>query len=91
MEKARDVEHNYKCSCIIYTDPIAVRSNAFGTGMANVSVPILLNNVNCEGHEENIITECGHNGVNDFGECRHVQDAGVICQGMHLECIYLLL
>ena len=54
-------------------------------------MPILLRDVRCEGHEENIVTECGHNGVNNYGTCDHLQDAGVVCQGTVLckPCIHL--
>ena len=84
-KETADAKHIVYCGCIIYTDPIGVLSHEFGTGAANTSVPILLRDVRCEGHEENIVTECGHNGVNNYGTCNHLRDAGVVCQGMNLD------
>ena len=84
-KETADAKHIVYCGCIIYTDPIAVMSLEFGTGAVNTSVPILLRVVKCEGHEENIITECGHSGVNDYDTCKHFEDAGVVCQGMNLD------
>jgi len=52
---------------------INVSSNVFvqGTGA------IFLDNVNCRGNETNL-DGCPHNGVG-IHNCRHSEDAGVIC------------
>ena len=46
---------------------------------ASVSVPIWLDEVNCDGHEAKLI-ECDHNGIESH-DCSHSEDAGVTCAG----------
>ena len=46
---------------------------------ASSSVPIWLDNVNCNGFESRLI-DCQHNGVGNHN-CDHTKDAGVICEG----------
>ena len=45
---------------------------------ASPSVPIWLDNVNCNGLESRLI-DCQHNGIGNHN-CDHRKDAGVICE-----------
>ena len=45
---------------------------------ASSSVPIWLDNVNCNGFESSLI-ECQHNGIGSHN-CDHHKDAGVMCK-----------
>ena len=45
---------------------------------ASPSVPIWLDDVNCNGLENNLM-ECQHNGIGNH-DCDHHEDAGVICE-----------
>ena len=47
---------------------------------ASPSVPILLNNVNCNGSESRLIN-CRHSRVGNNTSCDHNKDAGVSCEG----------
>jgi len=58
------------------TDAVAFRNARFGIGVG----PIFLNNVQCNGSENNL-TDCPRS----FHVCNggHSKDAGVRCQGMY--------
>ena len=67
---------------------VVCRQLGFGTTGSNIhrfqpsaasSVPIWLDNVNCNGFEEKLIN-CQHNGIEIHG-CSHSEDAGVNCGG----------
>ncbi|CAL8269263.1 deleted in malignant brain tumors 1 protein-like isoform X2 [Gadus morhua] len=47
----------------------------FGPGQG----PIFLDDINCSGNESNL-TQCGHRGLGSHN-CRHHEDAGVVCEG----------
>ena len=54
--------------------------------MGNGTLP-LLDDVNCQGVESNLFS-CSHNGIGQ-STCNGLFDvAGVICQGMPVECIH---
>ena len=55
--------------------PEAVRYHYFGRGRG----PIWLDDLACIGTETSLYN-CSHNGVSNHN-CRHNQDAGVVCQG----------
>ncbi|XP_039543054.1 deleted in malignant brain tumors 1 protein-like [Pimephales promelas] len=58
-------------------EAVSAHSNAyFGRG----SDPILLDDVKCTGSESSL-TQCAHSPIHD---CRHQEDAGVICLAMRL-------
>ena len=44
------------------------------------SVPILLDNVKCGGHERSLLN-CSHNDYNDH-DCVHYEDVVLECKGM---------
>ena len=46
----------------------------------STSIPIWLNNVNCNGLESRLI-DCRHNGVGNHISCDHYRDAGVTGEG----------
>ena len=50
-----------------------------GFGEADTDVPIWLDQVQCTGTEE-FLSDCTFNGWGDHN-CRHSDDAGVICSG----------
>ena len=50
---------------------------------ASPSVPIWLDNVNCNGHETRLIY-CGHNGLGNH-DCNHNKDAGVTCETSEID------
>ena len=54
----------------------AEKSAEFGPGTG----PIVLTNVDCEGHEDNIF-DCARNPRLGDTKCQHWQDAGVVCHG----------
>ena len=62
-----------KCSI----DVVSVRRAGFDSGDSR---PILLDNVACDGSEENI-SQCAYDSVTN---CDHSEDAGVICGGTHI-------
>ena len=64
-------------------DNIPVKKAGFGSGDSR---PILLDNVACDGSEENI-SQCEYETDNN---CNHSEDAGVICGGkcLHLFQVY---
>ena len=71
------------CRQLGYPDAVAALTSAhYGEG----TVPILLSNVSCAGHESNLIM-CRHNGIG-IHFCRHTNDAAVECLGMFF-VIYL--
>ena len=58
----------------------------FGPGQGHIG----LDDVNCDGHESNL-TQCGHGGLWSHN-CKHHEDAGVVCKGntfMNLRLLYL--
>ncbi|XP_022081555.1 deleted in malignant brain tumors 1 protein-like isoform X2 [Acanthaster planci] len=62
------------CRQLGFRDAIeATQGGSFGSG----SGPIYLDNVTCNGHENDLIT-CKHNGIG-VEDCGHGEDAGVIC------------
>ena len=61
--------------CIYSADVVPVRRAGFGSGDSR---PILLDNVACDGSEENI-SQCDYDSVTN---CDHSEDAGVICGGI---------
>ena len=60
----------------VSTENIPVKNAGFGSGESR---PILLDNVACDGSEEKI-SQCDYDTVTN---CDHLEDAGVICGGMH--------
>ena len=46
----------------------------------STSIPIWLNNVNCNRLESRLI-DYRHNGVGNHTNCDHYKDAGVTCEG----------
>ena len=50
---------------------------------------ILLDNVGCLGIESSLL-ECNSNPIGQTDGCDHSEDAGVKCQGIHMEYIVLL-
>jgi deleted-in-malignant-brain-tumors protein 1 len=55
------------------TNAIAYREARFGQGV----VPIVLDNVACQGSETRLI-DCSYDG--HTADCRHAEDAGIQCQ-----------
>ena len=65
------------CRQLGYPDAVtALRSSHYGEG----TLPIILSNVSCTGHEPNLTT-CGHNGIG-IHNCQHYKIATVECLGM---------
>ena len=60
-----------------FADAVPLDRAYFGDGTNESS--ILLDNVVCEGTEENLL-ECMHNGIK-MHNCEHSEDAGVRCNG----------
>ena len=58
-----------------YVAPTATTNARFGEGLG----PIWLDNVACSGAEDSLHS-CRHIGVGNHN-CRHREDAGVICRG----------
>ena len=50
---------------------------------------ILLDNVGCHGIESSLF-ECNSNPIGQTDGCDHSEDAGVKCQGIHMEYNVLL-
>ena len=75
-------KYNYMKFCHdVNPDAIGVtRTQTFGVGVGN----IYLDDVGCEGTETNL-TQCSHRGVG-ISNCRHTEDAGVICRSKPLLC-----
>ena len=80
MPKARKSLVSY---FILFADSTAIRSQVYGEG----SGPYLLSNVGCRGHERNL-TECSHPQIG-YHTCSSGQDAGVHCDGIIAEILYL--
>ena len=72
------------CRQLGYPDAVTALTSAhYGEG----SLPILLSNVSCVGHEPNL-TICGYNGI-DIHNCQHSKVAAVECLGMfHVMKLY---
>ena len=65
------------CRQLGYPDAVAaLRSSHYGEG----TLPIILSNVSCAGHEPNLTT-CKHNGI-DIHDCLQSKIAAVECLGM---------
>ena len=65
------------CRQLGYPDAVAaLRSSQYGEG----TLPIILSNVSCAGHESNLTT-CKHNGIG-VHDCLHSKIAAVECLGM---------
>lgn len=52
---------------------------SFGAGPP--SVPVILDNVVCNGSEPNILA-CSHSRLGSYG-CSHSRDVGVVCSGLY--------
>ena len=70
-----DTDATVICKQLGYSRGSARVSAYFGEG----SGLILLDNVNCGGRESSIF-DCNHN-ITGVYDCRHYEDAGVICAG----------
>ena len=68
---------NPRATC--FADVVPVKKAGFGSGNSR---PILLDNVACDGSEENI-SQCVYDTVNN---CDHSEVAGVICGGISIVC-----
>lgn len=68
------------CKMLGYNSALsATQGKYFSKG----SGPIILDDVQCIGHEENI-ADCKHNGYKKHN-CQHTEDAGVICGDLGIE------
>ena len=65
-------------SCSTHTVPIGLKTQPYGAGPS--TQPILIRDVECIGSESKI-SECAHSDINEFDNCLHADDAGVICEG----------
>ena len=65
-------------SCSTHTVPIGLVTELYGAGPS--TQPILIRDVECIGSESKI-SECAHSDINEFGNCLHADDVGVICEG----------
>lgn len=71
--------------CRMLGFPAAIRAVSgarFGRGQGR----IVLDNVQCQGREQNL-ADCRHNGFFQHN-CQHTEDAGVVCAGGFLYCIW---
>lgn len=66
------------CHQLGYGNAVKAYKNAYGHfGSANSSMPIWLNNVQCEIYDRYLF-ECVHSGWGDH-DCLHYEDVGVAC------------
>ena len=70
-------------SCSTHTVPIGLVTELYGAGP--LTQPILIRDVVCIGSESKI-SDCAHSDINEFGNCLHADDVGVICEGEILFC-----
>jgi hypothetical protein len=70
--------------CIVQAIPlyydISIGAVAARQVLEEYGLPVAIYDLNCTGSESRI-TECPHNAL-DVGNCNHVRDASVICQGI---------
>lgn len=67
------LNHNHDAD-VVRRDAIPIVDNRFGKGYG----PVFLNNLNCEGEENNILN-CQNPLLVHF--CTHEDDVGIVCPG----------
>ena len=73
-------------SCSTHTVPIRLVTELYGAGPS--TQPILIRDVECIGNESKI-SECAHSDINEFGNCLHADDVGVICEGERERAVFV--